>query len=90
MQINETSPYTKYYRAIYKDSTIINPNTELKEDFHLNIIPFLSPSINEHRIDFNEPLQLGLFIQLNGSNGFNLSPYTKELIDSFNSSINPN
>jgi len=80
--IRKTDPYEEYYRRIYKDSTIVNPNTEFKDDFNLNIIPFFLLSINHHRINFDQPLQLGLFIQLQRSNQFNLTPYGKSIVDS--------
>ena len=84
-QISKTNAYTEYYRRIYNDSTIVNPNTELKEEFNLNIIPFLSPSINEYnRIDFQDSQQLRLFIQLNDNSGYSLTPYAEEIFDSLN------
>ena len=29
MQISQTDIYTEYYREIYNDSTLVNPNTEI-------------------------------------------------------------
>ncbi len=81
-QIKQTNPYAEYYRAIYNDSTIINPNTELKTEFNLNIIPFISPTLKQHKIDFEEPLNLGVFIQMNQMGGIILTPYAQEIVDS--------
>lgn len=81
--LEKADPYEEYYRKIYNDPTIVNPNTELKEEFNLGIIPFLSPSISQsNRIDFNEPHELGLFLRLNESNNFNLTPYARTVVDS--------
>ncbi|MCB9247500.1 MAG: hypothetical protein H6613_02655 [Ignavibacteriales bacterium] len=63
MRITENDSYIEYYKNIYNDSTIVNPNTEIKNNINLNIIPFLSPQINQQKYDFSEPLQMGIFIQ---------------------------
>jgi hypothetical protein len=88
-QISQIDPYEEYYRAIYNDSTIINPNTELKTEFNLNIIPFISPTIKQHKIVFEEPLNLGFFVQINQLGGMNLTPYAKEYLDSLNQTNSP-
>lgn len=81
--LEKADPYEEYYMKIYSDPTIVNPNTELKEEFNLSIIPFLSPSISQsNRIDFNEPHELGLFLRLNESNNFNLTSYARTVVDS--------
>lgn len=82
VQISKTNIYTEYYKEIYKDSTIINPNTEMKEDYDLSIIPFISPNLEDNRIDFNRPLKLGIFLQAKGENKYYLTPFAQQFIDS--------
>lgn len=82
IEINETNLYTEYYRRIYNDSTIVNPNTIIKQEFDLNIIPFILPDAETKKINFSEPLNLGMFLQLNDSGTYNLTSYADEIIDS--------
>ncbi len=84
IQINKIDIYTEYYRQIYNDSTIINPNLELKEDFNFNIIPYISPDLEQYKFDFNQPINLGVFLQPKGTGQFYLTPFTEEIIDSLN------
>lgn len=80
--IDETNLYTEYYRKIYNDTTLINPNTIVKQEFNLNIIPLILPDANAKKINFNEPLNIGMFLQLNESGTYNFSSYANEIIDS--------
>lgn len=82
IEIDETNLYTEYYRKIYNDSTLTNPNTIIKQDFNLNIIPFILPDANTKKINFSEPLNIGLFINFNESGVYNLTTYANEIIDS--------
>ncbi len=84
IQINKIDIYTEYYRQIYNDSTIINPNLELKEDFNFNIIPYISPDLEQYKFDFNQPINLGIFFQPKGTGQFYLTPFAEEIIDSLN------
>ena len=85
MQISKTDIYTEYYRQIYNDSTLVNPNTELKDDFSLTMIPYLSPSTFNDRIDFSEPINLGIFLQLNKSGEYEFTNFGESYIDSLRS-----
>ena len=82
MRITENDSYIEYYKNIYNDSTIVNPNTEIKNNINLNIIPFLSPQMNQQKFDFSKPLQMGIFIQTDEFGFLNLTPYAKEYLDS--------
>ncbi len=82
IQIFKTDIYTEYYRQIYKDSTLVNPNTELKDDFSFTIIPYLAPSTFKDRIDFSEPINLGIFLQLNKSGEYQFTSFGESYIDS--------
>lgn len=82
IQIFKTDIYTEYYRQIYKDSTLVNPNTELKDDFSFTIIPYLAPSTFQDRIDFSEPINLGIFLQLNRSGEYQFTSFGESYIDS--------
>ena len=82
IRINENDAYVEYYKKIYNDSTIVNPNTEIKSNINLNIIPFLSPQINQQKFDFSEPLKMGIFVQTDKFGYLNLTPYAKEYLDS--------
>ena len=85
MQISKIDIYTEYYRQIYNDSTLVNPNTELKDDFSLTIIPYLTPSTFNDRINFSEPINLGFFIQLNKSGEYEFTSFGEPYIDSLRS-----
>lgn len=82
IQINKNDIYTEYYRQIYKDSTLVSPNTELKDDFSLTIIPYLVPSTFNDRIDFSEPINLGIFLQLNKSGEYEFTSFGEAYVDS--------
>lgn len=84
MQINKTDLYIEYYRKIYNDSTLINPNTVFNSEFDFNIIPYIIPDTEQQNIDFSEPLKVGLFIQINESGKYDLTHYANTLIDSLN------
>jgi len=73
----------QYYRKIYNDTTISNPNTEIKNDYSLNIIPYVvlsTENLNEY--NFAEPIKFGLFFQPDVNNQYHLSKYGKDLLDS--------
>ncbi len=73
---------TDYYRTIYNDSTIVNPNTEIKNDFGLNFIPYIASPIEIYnQLDFEQPLNLGMLIQFSKSGSFDFSQYGKSIID---------
>ena len=83
IKLPELDPYEEYYRTIYNDSTIVNPNRIVSGNFSLNIIPYLIPEINtDNNIYLEEPLRLGMFINLNSSNQYQLSNYGFYLLDS--------
>jgi hypothetical protein len=85
LRINEIDPYEEYYRMIYNDSTIVNPNTIISGDFEWNVIPFLVNSHTRRRINLEDPLLVGALIQINEQNQTFLSTYAQNLIDSLNS-----
>jgi hypothetical protein len=82
LQISRNDSYIDYYRKIYKDSTIVNPNTEIKSDYNINFIPYLSPAQNNNKIDFSQPMNLGILIQFNKSKDLQLTNFGENLIDS--------
>ncbi len=85
IQINKIDIYTEYYRQIYNDSTIVNPNTELKDNFSFTIIPYLNPNQFNNRFDFAEPMNLGIFLQLNESGKYEFTSFGESFIDSIRS-----
>jgi hypothetical protein len=82
MKIQNYSIYTEYYRQIYNDSTLINPNMELKDDFSLAIIPFLTPNKLNSKIDFTEPMSLGFFLHLDERGEYEFTSFGESFIDS--------
>lgn len=82
IRISTTDNYLEYYKAIYNDSTVVNPNTEIKEDFNLNLIPFIIPNNKNKRIDFSEPLSLGVFLHIKDENYYFLTEFGESIIDS--------
>lgn len=87
LKLENEDAYIEYYRKIYNDSTITNPNTEIKENYSLNFFPYLIPTQNDFKIDFDQPMNLGVLIQLNKSNNYNLTSFGENIIDSL-SAIN--
>ena len=82
MQISQTDIYTEYYREIYDDSTLVNPNTEIRTEYDLNIIPYIMPNEKQQQITFDEPLNIGIFVNLNEAGKLNLTTYGSEILDS--------
>jgi hypothetical protein len=82
IKMPQTDMYTEYYRQIYNDSTLTNPNTELKSEFGLDIIPYIITDSHQKRIDFTEPLKIGIFVKLNESGKLNFTSDFREIIDS--------
>lgn len=82
MQISQTDIYTEYYREIYDDSTLVNPNTEIRTEYDLNIIPYIIPNKKHQQITFDEPINIGIFVSLNEAGKFNLTPYSTDILDS--------
>lgn len=82
LKINQTDSYEEYYRKIYNDSTITNPNTILNSNVDLNIIPFINLSSKTKKHRFKNPLELGVFLSPNAPNGYIITPYAQGLIDS--------
>ena len=82
MQISQTDIYTEYYREIYNDSTLVNPNTEIRTEYDLNIIPYIMPNEKQQQITFDEPLNIGIFVNLNEAGKLNLTTYGSEILDS--------
>ena len=80
--VKESDLYTEYYRRIYGDSTLVNPNTVLNSEFDLNIIPYILPNTEQQKINFNQPLNIGMFLQLNDCGNLILSSFANEMIDS--------
>jgi hypothetical protein len=82
-KVENYDAYQEYYRAIYNDSTIVNPNMEIRGNYQLKIFPYLIPTIESEKCYmFNEPIEFGLFFQLNNSNNYELSEFGKSYLDS--------
>ena len=82
-ELSNTDFYEEYYRMIYNDSTITNPNTELKSNYNLNFLPFIA--ISQHHYQkymFNEPMNLGVFLQTVQSGGYHMTEFGQSIIDS--------
>ena len=82
IQLESYDVWEEYYRMIYNDSTIVNPNTEIKNDIDLNIIPFILPQTTQRKIEFSEPLALGLFLEFNDYGQLSLTSFGNEVVDS--------
>lgn len=81
LQLKETDDYEKYYRKIYNDTTIVNPNTILESDYNFEIIPFIAKEVEEQQsIDFQVPHKIGLFIKLNKNKKYKLTATAEEII----------
>lgn len=76
-------PYEEYYKMIYNDSTIVNPNIVISDNYSVNIIPYLFPEISTgNKIYLEEPLKLGLFIKLNKTDQYEMTNFGYALLDS--------
>lgn len=80
--IESSDPYEEYYRKIYNDSTIVNPNTVLGKNLDLKLIPYLNLTNDYKKFIFDQPINIGLFLDFSDSNSPKFSPYTYYLIDS--------
>jgi hypothetical protein len=83
LESKENDKWLEYYQKIYNDTTITNPNTEIKSDYSFNIIPYLVASTEiQNQFSFEEPLSFGLFFQLENNEQYYLSDYGKNILDS--------
>lgn len=81
LSIND--PFDEYYKKIYGDSTLINPNTELKENFNISIIPFINTNNElQNQFTFDEPVKIGLLLQFDKSNELKLTDYGIKFLNS--------
>ena len=81
--LTSNDPYEEYYRKIYGDSTLINPNTELKENFNINIVPFINANNElQNQFTFDEPVKISLLLQFNKSKELKLTDYGFEFLNS--------
>ena len=76
---NEDDPFEEYYRKIYNDSTIVNPNTELKSAGYNSAINFFNPAIDisqwaEEYNTFGNKLYLYDFMEVDENGNYNFKP----------------
>ena len=83
IQIEQNDIWKEYYQRIYKDTTISNPNTELKNGYSINIIPYIISSTEmNNKYNFDESIKFGLLFQLDKNKQYHLSKYGRNLLDS--------
>lgn len=75
----ENDPYEEYYREIYNDSTIINPNTELKFNAYESGINYFNPAVDisqwaEKYNTFGSKLYLYDFMHMDESGNYIFKP----------------
>lgn len=85
LRVMKNDPYEDYYQKIYNDSTIVNPNTEIKSAYNVDFFPYLIPFQKNKQINFSQPVNLGILIQISKSNNLQLTNYGTNLIDSLSS-----
>ena len=76
---NEEDPFEEYYRKIYNDSTIINPNTEIKPIGFYSSINFFNPAIDisqwaEKYNTFGNKLYLYDFMEIDENGNYVFKP----------------
>lgn len=76
---SEEDPLEKYYQKIYNDSTIVNPNTELKPAAYNSAINFFNPAIDisqwaEKYDTFGNKLYLYDFMQIDENGNYVFKP----------------
>jgi hypothetical protein len=86
LQIPNSDPYEEYYRKIYNDSTIVNPNTEIINEINFNLIPFINQSGNSKSKYFNQHKELSHFFNFGSAGEIYLSPKALRIIDELNDS----
>ena len=87
IQVEQNDAYEEYYRKIYNDSTIVNPNTIIGGNLNFNIIPFLNlENGNYEKFNFDEPFTFGHFIQINDHNNFRITEFGHHILDSLKTS----
>ena len=83
LEKKENDKWLEYYQKIYNDTTIINPNTEIKNDYAFNIIPFVFSSTEmQNQYNLEEPVKFGMFFQIDMNGQYRLSGYGKNILDS--------
>ncbi len=88
---SKKNKWQEYYRKIYKDSTIVNPNTEIKGNFTINFVPYvLSDNKNFQKYYFEEPLKFGMLISVGEDNNYSLTNYGLRIFDSLNTEQSKN
>jgi len=83
IELEQYDAYEEYYRRIYNDSTIVNPNLEIKGEYNLNYIPFLLLEVKQQStVSLTEPVDIGLLITINKANNYVLTNYAQNIVDS--------
>jgi len=82
IQLEQNDTYEEYYRRIYNDSTIVNPNTEIRGKYNLNLVPYIYTENNNDELKFEDPLKFGLILNLNNANKYELTSFGFHILDS--------
>ena len=83
IQLDQNDTYEEYYRKIYNDSTIVNPNTIIQGNYNLSFIPYLNfqnKQYEEYTLD--EPLKFGHLIQINPHGSYKITEFGHHILDS--------
>ncbi len=81
LELEKTDKFEEYYRKIYNDSTIVNPNTILENTYNINLIPVITQTINPNNsIKLDVPRKLDFFLQHISNKEYKLTSTAKEII----------
>lgn len=87
IELDQNDSYEEYYRRIYNDSTIVNPNTVIQGNYNISFIPYLDFQ-NKHYEEYSldEPLKFGHLIQVNAYGYYRLTEFGHHILDSLKTS----
>ncbi|MCP5061116.1 MAG: hypothetical protein GY936_01455 [Ignavibacteriae bacterium] len=81
---NSDDVWLKYYQEIYNDTTLTNPNLELKSESNLSIIPIIDFDYSQENFSqFNSNIPLKDIIIIDNFGNYVLSSKGEELVNPF-------
>jgi len=84
LQKNDGDVWLKYYQKIYNDTTLRNPNLELKSESNLSIMPIIDFDYSAESLNqFNSEVLLKDIIVIDNTGNYIISSKGEELIAPF-------
>ena len=81
---NDDDVWLKYYQKIYDDTTLTNPNLELKSESNLSIIPIIDFDYSQENFSqFNSNIPLKDILIIDNSGNYVLSSKGEDLVNPY-------